>query len=63
MILGEQSIGRYLVGPGANSMLDIRNFFETEDQPLADKEFRDFWMSLSKEEREEYRSADLKQLK
>ena len=46
---------------GANSMLDIRKFLETPDRPLADHEFKDFWMSLSKEEREEFRKADLKQ--
>lgn len=44
---------------GENSMLDIKNFFDTSERPLEENEFRDFWMSLSKEERDEYRKADL----
>jgi hypothetical protein len=62
VILGEPSIGRYLVGPAANSMLDIKRFFEQDSRPLTDSEFKDFWMALSKEEREEFRSADLRQV-
>jgi hypothetical protein len=47
------------VGFGMNSMLDIKKFFETDGKPLGDHEFKEFWMSLSKEEREEFRKAKL----
>jgi hypothetical protein len=39
-----------------NSLQDIQKFFE----PLKEHEFKDFWLALNKEEREEFRHADLR---
>jgi hypothetical protein len=50
--------------PGQNSMKDIKAFFEAHaEPPLQPNEFSEFWMSLSKEEREEYRNTDLRETK
>jgi hypothetical protein len=42
-----------------NSITAIKEFFDTEDMPLKPDEFREFWMSLSDEEKHEYRTAEL----
>lgn len=41
-----------------NSLADIRAFFE-RDEPLAPNEFVDFWQSLTAEEKEEFKKANL----
>lgn len=43
-----------------NTLTDIRRFFdETEDKPLKEGEFREFWQSLSEEEKDEFRKTKL----
>jgi hypothetical protein len=42
-----------------NSITAIKEFFDTEDMPLKPKEFQEFWMSLSDDEKREYRQAQL----
>lgn len=43
-----------------NDMLEIKQFFDnTPGLPLKEGEFKDFWMSLSKEERDEFRKQKL----
>jgi hypothetical protein len=44
-----------------NSITDIKAYFEAGDPPLKEKEFLEFWKSLSEEEKNEYRKADLSQ--
>lgn len=44
---------------GKNSLTDLREFLHTEANPLSMAEFRDFWASLSDEEKEEFKNADL----
>jgi hypothetical protein len=43
-----------------NSMADIKEFFDDPKHPLQDGEFKDFWLSLTKEERDEFRNTPLK---
>ena len=43
-----------------NSPKDIMDFLSTEEKPLKMAEFREFWSSLSEEEKAEYKEADLK---
>lgn len=45
---------------GENSITEIREFFMTEDSPLKEHEFRDFWVALSDEEKSEFRKAELR---
>jgi hypothetical protein len=43
-----------------NSMRDIMNFLGSDPQhPLKDGEFGEFWRSLTDEEKNEFRMADL----
>jgi hypothetical protein len=43
-----------------NSMRDIMNFLGSDPQhPLKDGEFGEFWRSLTDEEKDEFRRADL----
>jgi hypothetical protein len=45
---------------GENSMRDIMNFLGSDPQhPLKDGEFGEFWRSLTDEEKDEFRQADL----
>lgn len=43
-----------------NSMSDIKKFLSTPENPVTGKEAIDFWTSLSEEEKEEFRNAELK---
>lgn len=43
----------------SNSMVDLKKFLSTPDRPVLGKEMIEFWNSLSEEEKEEYREADL----
>lgn len=42
-----------------NSITDLMRFFETNESPMTPAEFKDFWQSLSPEEKLEYRKAEL----
>lgn len=46
-------------GENRNAITDIKLFFDSEDAPLKEYEFKEFWMSLSEEEKAEFRKADL----
>lgn len=43
-----------------NTVWTIRKFFSTEDNQVTPKEMKEFWESLSEQEKEFYRTADLK---
>lgn len=43
-----------------NSMMAIKEYLNTSEQPLSTAEFAEFWKSLSEEEREEYKRTELK---
>lgn len=42
-----------------NSVKDLREFFFTKDNPGSSSEMREFWQSLSEEEKDYYKSVDL----
>ena len=42
-----------------NSIADIRKFFTEGAKPLSPNEFVDFWKSLSNEDKDEFKKADL----
>lgn len=44
---------------GENSITDIRKYFEKDAEPFKDNEFVDFWKSLTEEEKDEFKKADL----
>lgn len=43
----------------ANTIKDIRNFLNTEEKPLSLSEMSEFWKSLTPEEQNYYKTADL----
>jgi hypothetical protein len=44
-----------------NTVAEIKRFFGGRDQPpVGNKEFQDFWQSLTEEEKQEFRTADLR---
>jgi hypothetical protein len=43
-----------------NSMTEIKAFLSTPERPVVGKEMIDFWSSLSDEEKEDFRVAELK---
>ena len=43
-----------------NSMTEIKQFLSTPEKPVGGKELIDFWNSLSDEEKEAFRNAELK---
>lgn len=42
-----------------NSMSDIKKFLSTPDRPVSAKEAIEFWETLSEEEKNYYRNAEL----
>lgn len=42
-----------------NSLFAIYDYFDTSDQPMRIQDFYEFWNTLSKEEKEEYRRTRL----
>lgn len=42
-----------------NSVADLSKQFGTEDKPVSASEFMEFWKSLSDDEKDYYKSADL----
>lgn len=43
-----------------NSMKDLKEFFNVEGKPVTLTEMKEFWESLSDEEKAEFKNADLK---
>lgn len=43
-----------------NSLVDLKKFLSTPDRPVNTAEMTEFWQSLTDEEKEEFKSADLK---
>lgn len=43
-----------------NSIVDIKKYLSTSDNPLSTKEFQDFWNSLTEEEKNEFKKTELK---
>jgi hypothetical protein len=54
--LGQQDNGS---DENVNSIVDIKKFLSTPENPLTTKEFQEFWSSLSEEEKEEFRKTPL----
>jgi len=42
-----------------NSLGDLKKYFATEERPVLNQEFVEFWQSLSEEEKNELRTAKL----
>lgn len=42
-----------------NSIVDIKKFLTTEENPLSGAEFTAFWQSLSDEEKDEFKNTEL----
>lgn len=42
-----------------NSLPDLKKALGTEDRPVNNEEFVEFWKSLTDEEKDEFRKADL----
>lgn len=48
-------------GEVRNSIVEIKRYLlGANPEPTASKEFQEFWTSLSEEEKEEYRTTELK---
>lgn len=45
---------------GKYSLVDLKKFLSTEDRPVSSSEMQEFWISLSKEEKEEFKNTELK---
>lgn len=43
----------------SNNMKDLKDFFSTPEKPCGLTEMKEFWESLSDEEKEEFKNADL----
>lgn len=43
-----------------NTLGELMKFFSTEDNPVGSGEFKTFWESLSDEEKDEFKNAELK---
>jgi hypothetical protein len=42
-----------------NTVVDLKKFLSTPENPLTSKEFHDFWSSLNDKEKEEFRKTKL----
>lgn len=42
-----------------NTLAQILKFLATDERPLKNSEFTEFWQGLTKEEQEEYKNAQL----
>lgn len=43
-----------------NSIVDIKKYLSTPENPLTTKEFQEFWSSLTEAEKSEFRNTVLK---
>lgn len=46
-------------GQHRNTIVDIKKYLSTSENPLTTKEFQEFWNSLTEEEKEEFRTTEL----
>lgn len=53
--MGQQDNGEW-----ENSIVDIKRYLSTPENPLTTKEFQEFWASLSEDEKDEFKKAELK---
>lgn len=44
---------------GENSIMDIKKYLHTEENPLSMAEFNEFWKLLTEEEKEEFKNTEL----
>lgn len=44
---------------GENSIVDIKKFLSTQENPVSTQEFHEFWNSLSDEEKEQFKNEKL----
>lgn len=44
---------------GKNTVGDLKEFFSTSENPVSSAEFKEFWVSCTEAEREEFRQAEL----
>lgn len=42
-----------------NTIIDLKKYLSTEENPLSMAEFNEFWKSLSEEEKTEYKTTKL----
>lgn len=42
-----------------NSLVEIMHFLSTPDRPVKSGEFQEFWKTLTDEEKDEFKRADL----
>jgi hypothetical protein len=49
-----------LDGERNNRLVEIQKYLSTPENPLTSKEFKEFWDSLTLEEKDEFRRAELK---
>lgn len=47
-------------GSWSNTIVEIKQYLTTPGDPSASREFQDFWNSLTQEEKDEYKKAELK---
>lgn len=43
----------------ANSVSELKTFFSVDEKPVGTREMMDFWTSLSNEDKEYYKNAEL----
>jgi hypothetical protein len=46
-------------GKKENSIVDIKKYLSTPENPLTTKEFQEFWSSLTEEEKVEFKTTEL----
>ena len=44
---------------GENTIVELKKFLATPDHPVAMEEFKEFWDSLSEEEKKEFKRTEL----
>lgn len=42
-----------------NTMMDLKKFLGTEENPVSNTEMAEFWKSLTDEEKEEFKNTEL----
>jgi hypothetical protein len=44
---------------GENSIVDLKKYLATPDNPVSNQEFRDFWETLTDDEKKEFKQTKL----
>lgn len=47
------------MGDDKYSIVDLKKFLGTEDRPVSNTEFQEFWRDLTEEEKKEFKNSDL----